>query len=218
MDAESNSIVNQRQMLAKIVQDKGFSNSLFFVDDGWTGTNFKRPAISKALALVKNGQVRHFVCKDLSRLGRDFIKIGQLTEITFLSHDVHFLAVNDNIDSDHLSETNDIFLPIKSLMDELYAKDVSKKVKAVFHAKAKAGQKISFNPPYGDKKDPDDFNRWLVDDEAAEVIRSIFEQAKNGKNLSQITNWLNESKIPTPNQQRQKNGLKGLTQRYSENI
>lgn len=103
-------------------------------------------------------------------------------------------------------------------MDELYAKDVSKKVKAVFHAKAKAGQKISFNPPYGDKKGPDDLNRWLVDDEAAEVIRSIFEQAKNGKNLSQITNWLNESKIPTPNQQRQKNGLKGLTQRYSENI
>lgn len=149
--------------------------------------------------MVKNGQVRHFVCKDLSRLGRDFIKIGQLTEITFPSHDVRFLAVNDNIDSDHLSETNDIFLPIKSLMDELYAKDVSKKVKAVFHAKAKAGQKISFNPPYGDKKDPDDLNRWLVDDE---VIRSIFEQAKNGKNLSQITNWLNESKIPTPNQQR----------------
>lgn len=81
-------------------------------------------------------------------------------------------------------------------------KIVSKKVKAVFHAKAKSGQKISFNPPYGDKKDPDDLNRWLVDDEAAEVIRSIFEQAKNGKNLSQITNWLNESKIPTPNQQR----------------
>ncbi|MDG3131979.1 recombinase family protein [Streptococcus suis] len=218
MDAESNSIVNQRQMLAKVVQDKGFSNPLFFVDDGWTGTNFNRPAISKALALVKNGQVRNFICKDLSRLGRDFIKIGQLTEITFPSHDVRFLAVNDNIDSDNPSETNDIFLPIKSLMDELYAKDVSKKVKAVFHAKAKAGEKISFNPPYGYKKSPDNHNIWLIDDEAAEIVRRIFEKAKNGENLSQITGWLNESKTPTPNQQRLKNGLKGLRQTYSENI
>lgn len=218
MDAESNSIVNQRQMLAKVVQDKGFSNPLFFVDDGWTGTNFNRPAISKALALVKNGQVRNFICKDLSRLGRDFIKIGQLTEITFPSHDVRFLAVNDNIDSDNPSETNDIFLPIKSLMDELYAKDVSKKVKAVFHAKAKAGEKISFNPPYGYKKSPDNHNVWLIDDEAAEIVRRIFEKAKNGENLSQITAWLNESKTPTPNQQRLKNGLKGLRQTYSENI
>ena len=218
MDGESNSIVNQKQMLAKIVSEKELPNPLFFVDDGWTGTNFNRPAISKALTLVQNGQVRNFICKDLSRLGRDFIKIGQLTEITFPSHDVRFLAVNDNIDSNHPSETNDIFLPIKSLMDELYAKDVSKKVKAVFHAKAKAGQKISFNPPYGYKKDPDDLNHWLVDEEAAEIVQKIFEKAKNGENLSQITHWLNNTLVPTPNQQRQKNGLKSLSQTYSENI
>ena len=128
LDGDSNSIINQKNILFEVVAREKLPNPVLFVDDGFSGTNFDRPAISEALRLVENGQVSNFIVKDLSRLGRSYIKVGQLTEITFPSFDVRFIALNDGIDSNKPNETNSIFLPIKSLMDEMYAADTSKKI------------------------------------------------------------------------------------------
>ena len=131
LDGDSNSITNQKKILLEVVKHEKLPNPILFVDDGFSGTNFDRPAISEALRLVENRQVSNFIVKDLSRLGRSYIKVGQLTEITFPSFDVRFIALNDGVDSSKPNETNSIFLPIKSLMDEMYAADTSKKIRAV---------------------------------------------------------------------------------------
>ena len=147
LDGDSNSITNQKKILLEVVKREKLPNPILFVDDGFSGTNFDRPAISEALQLVENGQVSNFIVKDLSRLGRSYIKVGQLTEITFPSFDVRFIALNDGVDSNKPNETDSIFLPIKSLMDEMYAADTSKKIRAVIQAKARAGERVTVNPP-----------------------------------------------------------------------
>lgn len=134
---------------------ENLSNPILFVDDRFSGTNFERPAITEALRLVENRQVSNFIVKDLSRLGRSYIKVGQLTEFIFPSYDVRFIALNDSIDSNKPSDTNSIFLPIKNLMDELYVADTSKKIRAIIQAKTKAGDKVTTNPPNGYLKDPE---------------------------------------------------------------
>ena len=148
LDGDSNSITNQKNILLDVVAREKLPNPVLFVDDGFSGTNFDRPAISEALRLVENRQVSNFLVKDLSRLGRSYIKVGQLTEITFPSFDVRFIALNDGVDSKKPNETNSIFLPIKSLMDEMYAADTSKKIRAVVQSKARAGERVTVNPPY----------------------------------------------------------------------
>ena len=152
LDGDSNSIINQKNILLDVVAREKLPNPVLFVDDGFSGTNFDRPAILEALRLVENRQVSNFIVKDLSRLGRSYIKVGQLTEITFPSFDVRFIALNDGIDSDKPNETNSIFLPIKSLMDEMYAADTSKKIRAVVQSKAKAGERVTTNPPMATSK------------------------------------------------------------------
>lgn len=211
LDGDSNSITNQKKILLDIVARENLPNPILFVDDGFSGTNFDRPAISEALRLVENRQVSNFIVKDLSRLGRSYIKVGQLTEITFPSFDVRFIALNDGVDSNKPNETNSIFLPIKSLMDEMYAADTSKKVRAVVQSKARAGERVTVNPPYGYLKAPNNPKNWIVDPVASEVVKRIFQEAKSGKSLSEISKGLENDKIFKPDRHRIEIGLKPIS-------
>lgn len=211
LDGDSNSITNQKKILLDVVTRENLSNPILFVDDGFSGTNFDRPAISEALRLVENRQVSNFIVKDLSRLGRSYIKVGQLTEITFPSFDVRFIALNDGVDSDKPNETNSIFLPIKSLMDEMYAADTSKKIRAVVQSKARAGERVTVNPPYGYLKAPNNPKKWIVDPVASEVVKRIFQEAKSGKSLSEISKGLENDKIFKPDRHRIEIGLKPIS-------
>lgn len=211
LDGDSNSIINQKKILLDVVIRENLSNPILFVDDGFSGTNFDRPAISEALRLVENRQVSNFVVKDLSRLGRSYIKVGQLTEITFPSFDVRFIALNDGVDSNKPNETNSIFLPIKSLMDEMYAADTSKKIRAVVQAKARAGERVTTNPPYGYLKDSRNPKNWIIDPVASEVVKRIFQEAKSGKSLSEIAKGLENDKIFKPDRHRIEIGLKPIS-------
>ena len=211
LDGDSNSIINQKKILLDVVAIENLPNPILFVDDGFSGTNFDRPAISEALRLVENRQVSNFVVKDLSRLGRSYIKVGQLTEITFPSFDVRFIALNDGVDSNKPNESNSIFLPIKSLMDEMYAADTSKKIRAVVQSKARAGERVTVNPPYGYLKDPNNPKNWIIDPVASEVVKRIFQEAKNGKSLSEIAKGLEKDKIFKPDRHRIEIGLKPIS-------
>ena len=211
LDGDSNSITNQKKILLDVVVRESLSNPILFVDDGFSGTNFDRPAISEALRLVENRQVSNFIVKDLSRLGRSYIKVGQLTEITFPSFDVRFIALNDGVDSNKPNETNSIFLPIKSLMDEMYAADTSKKIRAVVQSKARAGERVTVNPPYGYLKAPNNPKNWIVDPVASEVVKRIFQEAKSGKSLSEISKGLKNDKIFKPDRHRIEIGLKPIS-------
>ena len=211
LDGDSNSIINQKKILLDVVTREKLPNPVLFVDDGFSGTNFDRPAISEALRLVENRQVSNFIVKDLSRLGRSYIKVGQLTEITFPSFDVRFVALNDGVDSNKPNETNSIFLPIKSLMDEMYAADTSKKIRAVVLAKAKAGERVTTNPPYGYLKDSSNPKNWIIDPVASEVVKRIFQEAKSGKSLSEIAKGLENDKIFKPDRHRIEIGLKSIS-------
>ena len=211
LDGDSNSIINQKKILLDVVAREKLPNPILFVDDGFSGTNFDRPAISEALRLVENRQVSNFIVKDLSRLGRSYIKVGQLTEITFPSFDVRFIALNDGVDSDKPNETNSIFLPIKSLMDEMYAADTSKKIRAVVQSKARAGERVTTNPPYGYLKDPNNPKNWIIDPVASEVVKRIFKEAKNGKSLSEIAKGLENDKVFKPDRHRIEIGLKSIS-------
>ena len=211
LDGDSNSIINQKKILLDVVAREKLPNPVLFVDDGFSGTNFDRPAISEALRLVENRQVSNFIVKDLSRLGRSYIKVGQLTEITFPSFDVRFIALNDGVDSNKPNETNSIFLPIKSLMDEMYAADTSKKIRAVVQAKAKAGERVTTNPPYGYLKDSNNPKNWIIDPVASEVVKRIFQEAKSGKSLSEISKGLESDKIFKPDRHRIEIGLKPIS-------
>jgi len=211
LDGDSNSITNQKKILLDVVAREKLPNPVLFVDDGFSGTNFDRPAISEALRLVENRQVSNFIVKDLSRLGRSYIKVGQLTEITFPSFDVRFIALNDGVDSNKPNETNSIFLPIKSLMDEMYAADTSKKIRAVVQAKAKAGERVTTNPPYGYLKDSNNPKNWIIDPVASDVVKRIFQEAKSGKSLSEIAKGLENDKIFKPDRHRIEIGLKPIS-------
>ena len=211
LDGDSNSITNQKNILLDVVAREKLPNPVLFVDDGFSGTNFDRPAISEALRLVENRQVSNFVVKDLSRLGRSYIKVVQLTEITFPSFDVRFIALNDGVDSNKPNETNSIFLPIKSLMDEMYAADTSKKIRAVVQAKARAGERVTTNPPYGYLKDSNNPKNWIIDPVASEVVKRIFQEAKSGKSLSEIAKGLENDKIFKPDRHRIEIGLKPIS-------
>ena len=211
LDGDSNSIINQKKILLDVVERESLPNPILFVDDGFSGTNFDRPAISEALRLVENRQVSNFIVKDLSRLGRSYIKVGQLTEITFPSFDVRFIALNDGVDSNKPNESNSIFLPIKSLMDEMYAADTSKKIRAVVQSKARAGERVTVNPPYGYLKDSNNPKNWIIDPVASEVVKRIFQEAKNGKSLSEIAKGLENDKVFKPDRHRIKIGLKPIS-------
>ena len=209
---DSNSIQNQKLLLEKYAQDKGFTNTLFLYDDGYTGTNFNRPGWQKVMELIENGQVETLIVKDMSRLGREYLQVGQLTELVFPSYGVRFIAINDGVDSRY-EQTND-FTPFRNFFNEFYAKDCSKKGRSAARTKAETGARVASRPPYGYQKDPDDPKRHILpDEESAAVVRHIFQLCASGKGPSQIAKQLTEEGIPNPsNYYYQKNGatLHGL--------
>ena len=194
MDSESNSIQNQRKILQKAAKDKGYTDTVFFVDDGITGTTMKRPGFQKMLTAIEAGYISAVFVKDLSRLGRNYIEVGKLTEEFFPLHDIRLVAVSDGVDSD---EGEDDFTPFKNIMNEYYAKDISKKRRIVNKMKGNAGVPLS-PPPYGYIKNPDDPRFWVVEPEAAEVVRRIYRMALEGYGLAETVAQLAADGVVNP--------------------
>lgn len=194
MDSESNSIQNQRKILQKAAKDKGHTDTVFFVDDGITGTTMKRPGFQKMLTAIEAGYISAVFVKDLSRLGRNYIEVGKLTEEFFPLHDIRLVAVSDGVDSD---EGEDDFTPFKNIMNEYYAKDISKKRRIVNKMKGNAG--VPLSPlPYGYIKNPDDPRFWVVEPEAAEVVRRIYRMALEGYGLAETAAQLAADGVVNP--------------------
>ena len=194
MDSESNSIQNQRKILQKAAKDKGYTDTVFFVDDGITGTTMKRPGFQKMLTAIEAGYILAVFVKDLSRLGRNYIEVGKLTEEFFPLHDIRLVAVSDGVDSD---EGEDDFTPFKNIMNEYYAKDISRKRRIVNKMKGNAGVPLS-PPPYGYIKNPDDPRFWVVEPEAAEVVRRIYRMALEGYGLAETAAQLAADGVVNP--------------------
>lgn len=194
-EGESNSIGNQRMMLQKYAEEKGFENIKFLFDDGYSGTNFNRPAWNEIMALIEKGEVATLIVKDMSRLGRDYLQTGYLLEHTFPNYNVRFIAINDAVDT--LYGDND-FTPCRNLFNVFYAKDCSKKIRAVKKAQAERGERVGTRPPYGYKKDEQNPKKLVVDEDAAEAVKYIFELCSEGRGPSQIARQLTEEQIVNP--------------------
>ena len=193
LDGESNSIQNQRSILTKYAEDHGFTNIKVLVDDGFTGTNFNRPGVQEGLRLVEEGKVSTWIVKDMSRFGRDYLQVGHYTELVFPSHDVRFIAINDGVDS---SRGDNEFTPFRNLFNDFYAKDTSKKVRAVMRNRGTSGQHIG-KPPYGYMEDPMRRGYWIIDPEAGKVVKRIYDLAVAGMGPARIARVLEADKVLT---------------------
>ena len=206
---ESNSIVNQKSMLESYADANGFPNPLHFTDDGISGTRFDRPGFVQMMDEVENGNVGIVLCKDVSRLGRDYLRVGLCME-TLRENGVRLIALNDGLDT---SKGDDDFTPFRNVMHEFYAKDCGKKIRSVFKAKGMAGKHTSSCPPYGYVKSETDKNQWVIDPEGAAIVRRIFHMTMDGKGPYQICCALKEDKIPVPGYHLAKLGA-GLHQKH----
>ena len=204
LSGDSNSIVHQKEILGEYAKRHGFTNSVFYVDDGYSGTNFNRPDFQRMLKDIESGLVGTVIVKDMSRFGRNYIMVGYYTEILFEQAGIRFIAVNDGVDNEHDS---DEFTPFRNIINEWYARDTSKKVKAVLRAKGTAGKHLSAIPPYGYMKDSADKSRWIIDEEAAPIVREIFKMFVEGKSTNEIAFTLNERKVDSPLVHFVKNGM-----------
>jgi Site-specific recombinases, DNA invertase Pin homologs len=196
LQGDSNSITNQKAILSKYAKENNFSNPAFFVDDGYSGTNFDRPGWNDMLEQIEAGKVKTLIVKDMSRLGRDYLKVGFYTEVLFVEKGIRFIAINNGIDSNNQQDSD--FTPFLNIINEWYAKDTSKKIRAVIKSKGEAGEYLCTNPPYGYMKDPDNPKKWLVDEEAAQVVQRIYALCLEGYGPTQIARILKEDNIPVP--------------------
>ena len=192
---ESNSIKNQKQILEKYAKDNGFKNTRFFVDDGWSGVSFARPAFTEIMEMAEQGKIENLIVKDHSRLGRNRLIVGQLLEEEFDRLGIRYIAIMDNIDT--AKGISDI-VPMQDLFNEWHAKNTSQKVRNVFKSKGMSGAPLTTNLPFGYMKNPENKKEWLIDEPAAEVVRKIFEMCVAGLGPTQIARKLTEQKIPTP--------------------
>lgn len=196
LQGDSNSIVNQKAILSKYAKENGFKNTLFFVDDGYSGANFDRPSWNELVEKIENGEVATLIVKDMSRLGRDYLRVGLYTDVLFPEKGVRFIAISNGVDSANQQEND--FTPFLNIINEWYCRDTSKKIRAVMKSKGEAGEHLCTNPPYGYRKDPDNKKQWIVDEEAAEVVKRIFALCLDGYGPTQIARILKEDKIITP--------------------
>ena len=201
---ESNSIKNQKLILSKYAKDNHFINTKFFVDDGYSGTSFTRPAFVEMMELAEQGHIRTIIVKDHSRLGRNRLIVGQLLEEDFVRLNIRYIAIMDNIDTD--KGLND-FLPIQDWFNEMHAKNTSQKVRTVFKNKGNSGIPLTVNVPYGYKKDPLDKTKWVIDEPAAKIVRRIYDLCIQGYGTHQICNILKQEKVPTPKEYKAIHGL-----------
>ena len=203
-DKESNSIANQKKLLAQKAKELGLSNTKYYVDDGYTGTNFNRPGFQDLLDDIDMGYISTIMVKDLSRLGRDYVSVGHYTDSFFPDHNIRFIAINDMVDS---AEGENEIAPFKNIMNEMYARDISKKVRSAYRIRGNCGEPLA-QPPYGYNKDPMNPKKWVIDVEAAEVVRSVFEMCLEGKGNETIAHILHENKVLVPMAYWQSKGLK----------
>ena len=194
LEGESYSIGNQKKLLTKVAKEKGYTNLVHFLDDGISGVTMDRPGFNDMMEQLAAGKAAAVFVKDLSRLGRNYIEMGRLTEEFFPEHDIRLVAVSDNIDT---AEGENELAPIRNLFNEWYARDISKKRRISNKIKGNAGEPMG-PPPYGYKKDPDDPKRWIVDEEAAQVVRRVFRMTLDGYGTEQIATIFSEEKILTP--------------------
>lgn len=194
---ESNSITNQKSILSKYAKENNFQNIKFFVDDGYSGTTFTRPAFMEIMELAENGKIGTIIVKDHSRLGRNRLIVGQLLEEDFVKLNIRYIAIMDNIDS---SQGLNDFLPIQDWFNEMHAKNTSQKVRAVLKNKGESGISLANNVPYGYKKDEIDKTKWLVDESSAEIVKEIFNLFIQGHGTFEIARILRERKVLTPSE------------------
>lgn len=195
MKGDSNSIVNQKRILQKYALEHGYTNIRFYIDDGISGTTFNRPDFQQMIADVEAGKVKRVIIKDMSRFGRDYLQVGMYTEIMFPEHDVHFIAVNDGVDS---TQGENEFTPFRNIINEWYARDTSKKIRAVMKVKGNSGEHLCTNAPYGYMKEPENPKQWIRDEEAAQVVYEIGQYVVEGFGPTQIAKKLKAQKILTP--------------------
>ena len=190
-EGDSNSVANQKRLLQRFAKENGLSNTRFYVDDGYTGTNFQRLGFQKLLEDVELGYVSTIIVKDMSRLGRDYLQVGYYTDSYFPGHNIRFIAVNDMLDS---NEGENELAPFRNVMNELYARDISRKVRSTHRIRGNSGEPLS-QPPYGYMKAPENRKKWIIDPEAAKVVQEIFRMALEGKGNETIARILQERKI-----------------------
>lgn len=195
-DAESNSIGNQKTILSRYATDHGFSNTKFYVDDGWSGANFNRPGFEAMISDVDDGLIGTIICKDMSRFGRDYLHVGLYTEVKFPEAGIRFIAINDGVDS--ASGASDDFTPFRNIINEWYCRDISKKIKASMQSRAKSGEHLTGNAPYGYKKDESNPKKWVIDEVPASIIREVFLLYLDGKNAAQIATEMEKRGYDAP--------------------
>lgn len=203
MDGDSNSVANQKRLLSQKAKELGFANTKYYVDDGYTGTNFNRPGFQAMLVDIDMGYITAVMVKDLSCLGRDYVSVGNYTDSYFPERNVRFIAVNDSIDSD---EGESEIAPFKNILNEMYARDISKKVRSSHRLRGNMGEPLS-QPPYGYMKSPENKKKWIIDPEAADIVKSIFKMCLDGKGNETIARILQEQKVLIPMAYWQSKGL-----------
>ncbi|MDO4812182.1 MAG: recombinase family protein [Eubacteriales bacterium] len=202
-DSESNSIANQKKLLSQKAKEFGLTNTRYYVDDGYTGTNFNRPAFQQMIEDIEMGYVTTVMFKDLSRLGRDYVSVGSYTDSYFPNHNVRFIAVNDGIDSD---EGESEIAPFKNILNEMYARDISKKIRSSHRLRGNAGEPLS-PPPFGYTKSPENNKKWIIDPEAAAIVKRIYKMCLEGNGYETIARILQEEKILNPQAYWQSKGI-----------
>ncbi len=202
-EGDSNSVANQKRMLTKYAKENGFGNTRFYVDDGYTGTNFNRPGFQQMLEDIEMGYVSTIIVKDMSRLGRDYLQVGYYTDTYFPDRNIRFIAVNDCVDS---NDGENELAPFRNVMNEMYARDISRKVRSSHRLRGNAGEPLS-QPPYGYVKSPENKKKWIVDAEAAQVVQDIFRMCLEGKGNETIARILQEHKVLIPMAYWQSKGL-----------
>lgn len=193
-ESESNSIGNQKKLLSQKAKEMGLTDTKYYVDDGYTGTNFNRPGFQQLIDDIEIGLVSAVMVKDLSRLGRDYVSVGNYTDSYFPEHNIRFIAVNDAIDSD---EGESEIAPFKNILNEMYARDISKKIRSSHRLRGSMGEPLS-QPPYGYMKSPENKKKWIIDPEATTVVKSIFKMCLDGKGNETIARELQENEVLIP--------------------
>lgn len=205
-EGESNSISNQKEILAQYARANGFHNTMFFVDDGISGTTFDRPDFQRMQRMIENGEIGVVIVKDLSRFGRNYLDVGEYLEIKYPTLGVRFIAIQENVDT--LKNTGTEMMPFNNIFNEWYAAQTSKKIRAVWKSKADKGERIAAAIPYGYIKSQDDPKQWIIDEEAAKVVRYIFELALEGLGPMKIARRLEDEQILSPTAYYLENGRK----------
>ncbi len=213
LDGESASIANQRDMLESYCEKQGWEVVAVYQDDGYTGLNMERPDLKRMLKAIERRQINLVITKDLSRLGRNYLQTGTLIEDFFPRHGVRYIAMNDGIDT--MRENNDI-APFKNILNEMYSKDISKKVHSSYLLKAQQGQFTGCIAPFGYQKDPEDKNHLLVDEETAPIVRQIFRWALEGHGPNFIRRRLEEQKVPCPTWWNRERGFRNVRTKWEK--